>query len=230
MMVFSGIGTVITFLITRNPKGFMFWSKVWGYGICWGMGIRIRRTVHPELGAKGPYVFALNHQVALDIPAAGAVMPFPFGWVAKAELAKIPFLGQSIAASPSVFIDRSHPKRSIESIRIAGEKIRDGVSVAIFPEGSRSHSGSLSEFKRGAFLLAIEAQVPVVPVVILNAHELYNEKTRLVRPGVLMIRFCAPIDISGWTRKDIPKLMELVESAMTSELDEWNRSQTPSVA
>ncbi len=191
-----------------------------------GMAIRVKTTQQVPLDLSKAYVFAINHQVALDIPAVGIGIPCPFGWVAKAELAKVPFLGSSIKNSPSVFIDRSHPKKSVESMQIAGERIRKGLSVAIFPEGSRSHSTKIQEFKRGAFVLAIEAGVPVVPVTILNALELFNEKTMLARPGTMHIVIGEPIPIDGWTRKDIPKLMELVRVVMERELEHWNRPLT----
>ncbi len=220
MTVVCGIGTVITLSLTSNPRAFNFWSTVWGVGMAAGMGILIRTRFSEPLASDQPVVFAINHQVALDIPAVGSAIPIPFGWVAKEELKRIPFLGQAIRSSPSVFIDRSHPKKSVESMKRAGEKIRDGVSVAIFPEGSRSHSAELAQFKRGAFLLAIEAQVPVVPVTVINAHKLFNEKTKKARPGIMNIRIGTPIEITGWTRNDIPRLMEDVRDAMTQHLSE----------
>jgi 1-acyl-sn-glycerol-3-phosphate acyltransferase len=225
VMVVCGVGTVVTMWFTSNPRAFNFWSTVWGVGITTGMGIRIRTRFSSPLPTDQPYVFAINHQVALDIPAVGSAIPVPFGWVAKAELQRVPFLGASIRSSPSVFIDRSHPKRSIETMKVAGERIRNGVSIAIFPEGSRSHSSELGEFKRGAFLLAIEAQVPVVPVTIINAHTLFNEKARTARPGIMRIEVGDPIDIQGWTRSDIPKLMECVRDVMQSHLPDSGTGQ-----
>ena len=216
--IFSGIGTVLTIAVTSNPLLFNFWSKVWGIGMTAGMGIRVKTHGATSIPRDGSYVFAINHQVALDIPAVGSAIPVPFGWVAKAELRKVPFLGAAIKSSPSVFIDRSHPKRSVETMRMAGEQIRNGVSVAIFPEGSRSHGGGLQPFKRGAFLLAIEAQVPVVPVTIVNGYRLFNEVTRKARPGTMHIHFGQPIDITGWERKDIPRLVERVREAMMTHL------------
>lgn len=227
MTVVCGVGTVLNMWLTSNLRVFNMWSKIWGIGITAGMGIRIRTRFLEPLNPDRPYVFAINHQVALDIPAVGSAIPVPFGWVAKAELKKIPFLGQAIQSSPSVFIDRSHPKRSIETMRVAGEQIRKGVSVAIFPEGSRSHSAQLGSFKRGAFLLAIEAQVPVVPVTVVNAHRLFNEKTKRARPGIMEIQVGRPIDIEGWDRGDIPKLMDEVRAAMLQHLPEQGTGEKP---
>ena len=223
MTVFSGIGTVVHHTLSSDIRVFKLWSRIWGRSILFFAGMRVhieQRGQLPDLA----YVFALNHQVSLDIPAAGIVIPRPFGWVAKAELSKVPFLGAAIKHSPSVFIDRSHPKKSIESIRVAGERIRNGLSVAIFPEGSRSGSDVLQPFKKGAFVLAIEAGVPVVPVTILDAYCLFNEKEKLARPGKMHIVIGEPIRIDGWSRKDIPRLMEEVRSTMQDELDRWNRS------
>jgi len=201
---------------------FRLWSRIWGRSMTFGMAIRVETVLRTPLSESEAFVFAINHQVALDIPAVGIGIPCPFGWVAKAELAKVPFLGASIRNSPSVFIDRSHPKKSVESMKVAGERIRKGLSVAIFPEGSRSHSHSVGEFKRGAFMLAIEAGVPVVPVTILNAVDLFNEKTKLARPGTMHIVVGKPIPIDGWTRKDIPRLMDEVRVVMERELELWN--------
>lgn len=230
--VVCGICTVATLTVVRKhgPGAFLFWSRLWGRSIALGIGIRIRTELQSNYSDSTAYVFTLNHQVALDIPAAGTAIPLMFGWVAKAELGRVPFLGWAIKASPSVFVDRSQPRKSVESIRTAAEKIRGGVSVAIFPEGSRSYSGDLGPFMRGAFVLAIEAGVPVVPVTIKNAHELFNEKTKLARPGTLHITVGKPIVIDGWTRSDIPRLMEEVRVAMQSELDAWSRTDQPSVA
>ncbi len=220
--IFSAIGSVTHNILSKDIRVFRLWSRIWGRSMTFGMAIRVKTVIRTPLDESKAFVFAINHQVALDIPAVGIGIPCPFGWVAKAELAKVPFLGASIRNSPSVFIDRSHPKKSVESMQIAGERIRRGLSVAIFPEGSRSHSHKVGEFKRGAFMLAIEAGVPVVPVTILNAVELFNEKTKLARPGTMHIVVGKPIPIDGWTRKDIPRLMEEVRVVMERELELWN--------
>lgn len=219
MTVVSAIGSITHQLISRDQDVFRKWSVFWGRSILFGIGIRVRTTQRHLLDRTQAYVFASNHQVALDIPVAGLAIPVPFGWVAKAELARIPFLGWAIRASPSVFIDRSNPRRSVESMQQAGQKIRDGLSVVIFPEGSRSHGAELTPFKRGAFMLAVEAGVPIVPLTILNAHDIFNEKTGLARPGVIELVFGEPISLDGMGRKDIPELIDKVRTAMMAELE-----------
>lgn len=191
-----------------------------------GMGIRVATRTRSKLDPERAYVFACNHQVAIDIPVASLAIPCPFGWVAKAELARMPFLGAAVRASPSVFIDRSHPKKSIESMRQAGQRIRDGMSVIIFPEGGRSHSAHLSVFKRGAFQLAAEAGVPVVPVTILNGWEVFNEKYRHAQPGVVHVVVGEPIELHGNGRQQVDVLMSEVRSIMERELNDWKEARS----
>lgn len=189
-----------------------------------GMGIRVTSDVRGTLDTNQAYVFVCNHQVAIDIPVVSLAIPCPFGWVAKAELARMPFLGPAVRASPSVFIDRSHPKKSVESMRLAGQRIRDGLSVIIFPEGARSHGPELAAFKRGAFQLAVEAGVPVVPVTILNAWQVFNENTRQARPGRVNVVVGEPIPLDDSGRKQVDALAAMVRAVMEHELKVWNRA------
>jgi 1-acyl-sn-glycerol-3-phosphate acyltransferase len=223
MTLVSAVGSITHQAISRDISIFRSWSIFWGRSMFAGMGLRVHPILRAELDPDQVYVFAVNHQVALDIPAAGLAIPLPFGWVAKAELRKIPVLGHAIAASPSVFIDRSEPRKSLASMKRAGARIRDGLSVIIFPEGSRSYGPDLQPFKRGAFLLAVEAGVPIVPVTILNAWEHFDETRKLARPGTIEIAVGRPVSLDGMTRRDIPEVMERVRSAMQAEIDEWNR-------
>ena len=192
-----------------------------------GMGIRVHVTNRERLDPRQPCVFVLNHQVAIDIPVASCVIPGPFGWVAKAELERTPVLGAAIRASPSIFLDRSTPRRSAESLRRAGKQIRSGLSVAIFPEGARSYGPGLGSFKRGAFLLALEAGVPVVPITVVNAWDLVNEKHRRARWGMVHVVSGHPIPVSGMTRDHVDSLMKQVRDQMQTELDRWNAEAGP---
>src|SRR5690606_42143070 len=116
-----------------------------------------RGRLHP---AHSCVLFS-HHQNLLDILASSAALPYPFGVVAKAELAKVPFLGFAIRKSASVFIDRSDPRSAVSSLQAAGEPIRAGTSVLLFVEGTRSYSGRLQPLKKGAFHVATEAGVPM---------------------------------------------------------------------
>lgn len=223
MTIVSAVGSISHQAISSNKGVFRTWSRFWSRSMFAGMGIRVKSDVRATLDADKAYVFVSNHQVAIDIPVVSLAIPCPFGWVAKAELARTPFLGPAVRASPSVFIDRSHPKKSIESMRIAGQRIRDGLSVIIFPEGARSHGPELAPFKRGAFQLAIEAGVPIVPVTILNGWQVFNEKHGRARPGRVHVVIGEPIVLDGTGRQQMDALMTQVRTVMERELDVWNR-------
>jgi 1-acyl-sn-glycerol-3-phosphate acyltransferase len=103
-------------------------------------------------------------------------------------------------------------------MRRAGENIRNGTSVIIFPEGARSYRREMGPFQKGAFLLALEAGVPIVPVTIIDAYEVINEERRMARPGEVHIVIGSPIPLEGKTRRDLPELMETVRRAIEQPL------------
>lgn len=218
MTVLATSGSILTYLIIPNRGSFRWWSIFWGRSMFLGMGIRIKYERRAKLDCSQPYVFASNHQILLDIPINAIAVPCPFGFVAKAELKRMPFVGQAIRYSPSVFLDRSSPRKSLESMRRAGDTIRKGHSVIIFPEGSRSYRCELLPFKKGTFLLALEAGVPIVPITIRNAYLIFNEKSKLARPGKIHVVVGAPISLEGVTRRDIPDLMARVFREIEAEL------------
>ena len=202
-----------------TARNFKRVARLWGGVILRLSGIRVRVTDHARLDPSKPYVFASNHQNLLDILALSDALPYPFGFVAKEELARVPFLGFAIRNSASVFIDKRDPRRAVVSLREAGERIRGGNSVLIFVEGTRSYSSDLQALKKGAFAVAVEAGVPLVPVAVVNAYRLMHEKKRLVRPGTIDIVVGEPISLEGKTRRDIPALMEAVRGALQRELE-----------
>jgi 1-acyl-sn-glycerol-3-phosphate acyltransferase len=165
----------------------------------------------------------------MDIPIVAAVLPIVFGFVAKAELETAPFLGRALRHSPSVFVTKSDPRRSLESIRRAGEQIRAGSSVLVFPEGQRSYTGHLGPFMKGAFLLAVESGVPIVPVTLVDAAAVFDETRWVSRPGTVHCVIGNPIPLENTTRRDIPALMVQAREAIASELPEAWRNPPPEV-
>jgi 1-acyl-sn-glycerol-3-phosphate acyltransferase len=195
-------------------------ASLWGWSILRvGAGIRVAVSERAPLDPSQPYVFVCNHQNSLDILALAAALPYPFGFLAKIELNKVPFLGLAMRNSATVFIDRSDPRASVESLRQAGERIRAGTSVLVFSEGARSHGPQLQPLKKGAFMVAVEAGVPVVPVTILDAHRLLDEKRMVIRPGTLHMVVGTPISMAGRHRRDIPAVMAEVEAQMQAALE-----------
>lgn len=219
MTVVFAVGYLVSNLIRSKPGTFRWWASRWGRSILFGIGVRLVVEERAALDPDQPYVFIANHQNALDIPVLAAALRHPFGFVAKAELEKTPFLGWVLKHSPSVFVDRRDPRRSLESIKRAGERIRNGNSVIIFPEGERTFCGRPAPFRKGAFVLAVEAGVPMAPVIIRDAYLVLDERRRVARPGVIHVVVGEPIPLENKRRRDIPALMETARDAIARELD-----------
>ncbi len=201
-----------------TARHFGRWAKRWGRTLLGGMGMRVEVVERVPLDPRQPYVFVANHQNAVDIMALAGGLPYPFVFLAKEELKKVPFLSLALRHSACIFIDRSSPRRSIESLRAAGRRIRSGDSVLVFPEGGRSYGASLAPFKRGAFLVAVEAGVPMVPVTVLDSYRLMDERAYTARGGTVRLVTGRPIPTAGARRRDVPALIEKVRAQMEAEL------------
>lgn len=209
---------IVSHLFAPTARNFKRWAGLWGRLVLGGCGMRVQVEQRVPLDPEQPYVFVANHQNALDILALAGYLPAPFGFVAKAELARVPFLGFAIRQSASLFIDRSDPRRSLESMQRAGRRIRDGTSVLIFAEGARSYGASLLPFKKGAFILAVEAGVPLVPVTLVDAYRLLDERRYAARPGTIHMVVGEPLPMAGYRRRDLPAIMEAVKQQMRAVL------------
>ena len=225
-IVFAGI-QITTHLFRPTGQNFRRWASAWGRSLLMSIGVKVQLESATPLDPNQPYVFVSNHQNMLDIPALAIALKHGFGFVAKAELAKVPFLGWAIRSSPSVFIDRSEPRRSLESIKLAGRRIREGNSVLLFPEGGRTYSPELDTFKKGAFVLAVEAGVPLVPLTILDGYRVCDERRAVAWPGTIHLVAGEPIPMEGLRRRDIPGLMADVHAQMEMALGTSHEHLSP---
>jgi 1-acyl-sn-glycerol-3-phosphate acyltransferase len=162
-----------------------------------------------------PVIFMSNHQGAFDIPALLRAIPCRFSWLAKKELFSIPLFGHAMVAAGYLAVDRVHGRRALESIRMAANAIRGGTSVAIFPEGTRSATGQILPFKRGGFILASMAGVPIVPVIISGSRVITPPRTLSICPGTIRVRFLPPLESAG---KTADQLSTEVRRVMEQEL------------
>src|SRR5262249_1544668 len=145
-----------------------------------------------------------NHQSLVDIAAIILTLPRTQSWrfVAKRELTRIPIFGWILVLSGHVIIDRGNRERAVASLRRAAEIIRAGTTVIVFPEGSRSPNGNLRTFKSGPFHLAIEAQVPIVPVTVSGSQRITPKGRLIVHHGVVKIAYGKPIPTRGVSLED----------------------------
>jgi 1-acyl-sn-glycerol-3-phosphate acyltransferase len=153
-----------------------------------------------EHARQPPYILMVNHQSALDISVLLAAMPVPFKFIARSSLFRIPLFGWAIRRARYISIDRDNPREALKAIEEAGGRIREGMTVLIFPEGTRSKDGTLQPFLKGGFFLAARAQVPVVPVAIIGSAKLHPKGSVLSPPhhsGHVTVRIGAPVIIEG---------------------------------
>ena len=165
-----------------------------------------------------PYIFAANHQSQFDIFAMQGYLDFDFRWLAKKELFSVPIFGTAMRRVGYIPVDRSHSRAAVKSLDEAAQRISDGTSVIIFPEGTRSPDGNLLPFKPGAMVLAIKAGVPVVPVAILGTHAVLSKGRLLARSGRVVIRIGEPVETSGYTVKQKHELAQRLHEAVAALL------------
>lgn len=168
----------------------------------------------PDIDWSRPYIFLMNHQSAMDIPCAFAALPVNIRFVAKHVLKYVPFLGWYMAMTGMIFINRSNHREAVKSLARAGERIRAGKSILAFPEGTRSRDGLILPFKKGPFVLAIEAQVPVIPVAIEGSLQSLPRGSIWLRRHDIRVKVGQPIETKGLKSADKDALLHQVRNAI----------------
>jgi len=174
-------------------------SWIWSYAMCAIVGIRVRVAGREHVRDLPPAIYVSNHLSHLDIPCLFLAIPHPLFFIAKKELRKVPFMGWYMQACGMIFLDRRNKEKAMEGMRQAGQEINKGKNVISFPEGTRSKDGRLARFKRGTFLLAIESNVPVVPVALKGSYRLLPSGSYYLRSGTVHVTIGEPIATDTWT-------------------------------
>ena len=163
-------------------------------------------------------LFAANHTSNADAPAIVGAIPRRIAILAKRSLFAIPIVGTAFRVAQFVPVDRGHPGQAAASIDVAVKSMKEGVSFLIYPEGTRSPDGRLLPFRRGAFVLAIKAGVPVVPVACSGAHRVVAKNSYRIRPGEVLVRFCPAIDAAEYSLDRRNELTARVHAAIAAAL------------
>jgi putative phosphoserine phosphatase/1-acylglycerol-3-phosphate O-acyltransferase len=183
--------------------------------------VKLNVTGEENLERARPAVLIFNHQSGLDVAVLGALVRHDLTGVAKKELRRDPRFAPIGLVADVAYIDRSNSKQARAALEPAVEKLRAGISIAIAPEGTRSPTPRLGRFKKGAFHLAMQAGVPIVPIVIRNAGDLMWRGSFVIRPGVVDVAVLEPIDVSGWNAEDLGERVEEVHDLFARTLAEW---------
>lgn len=214
-----GILAFVTALFDRKGKVVHQYARLWGRVALWVNGVKVKVSGLENLRGKGPYIFMSNHQGSYDIFAILGYLPYQFKWLAKKELFSIPFFGWTMAAAGYISVDRRGTRETVEAINEAAHKIREGMSVVIFPEGSRSQNGSLQPFKKGGFTLAIKSKVPIVPIAIHGSRTIMPKDRLKISPGEICIQLGPPIETENLSLKDREFLMAEVKERIIQNLE-----------
>jgi len=190
--VLASLGIVLCLLVPGG-SALMPLARFWSWLILKTYRVRCRAVFHPQFSPCIPCIYVANHQSQFDIPALVLAMPTDFRIVAKRELLYIPIFGWALWLAGFIFIDRTDREKAIRRLDRTVRIVRRGVSVVVFAEGTRSPDGRLLPFKKGGFVLALQAGVPVVPVSIRGGREVLPKGSLRVRPGTIEVLFGAPV-------------------------------------
>ena len=188
--------------------------KGWAWVLHAAAGVRTRATGLDNVPATGSYVVISSHTSHLDGPAVALVLPHPVYFVIKKELARIPLWGHAALKIGFIAVDRSDSEKARCEMARAVDTIRAGRRVLVFAEGTRSRNGQLQAFKKGGFHLAVDAQVPILPVAVNGSHRLLPKGAPAARPGRLEVAVGPPIATAGLTKDDIGALLERTREAI----------------
>lgn len=194
------VSTALTAIVTAAGS-ILFGGRWWGYWpahvwarlFCLLTFVRVTVTGRENISSGTSYVFVANHQSSYDIFAIYGYLNHNFKWMMKKSLEKIPLVGYSCKRSGHIMVDRSTPQAVRQTIENAERQLKDGMSLVVFPEGSRTLTGKTGRFKRGAFMLASEFNLPIVPVTIDGAYEVMSRKSKMPHWGHITLTIHPPV-------------------------------------
>jgi len=221
--VFFGIMVIAASFVSRNGDLSHKIAGIWARTILFVSRIRVKIRGLSKIDPSRSYIYMPNHQSLFDIPVLLSLR-VQFRWLAKVELFRIPIFGQAMKHAGYVSIDRSNRKSAFESLRKAAEIIRNGVSVLIFPEGTRSKDKTIIPFKKGGFVLAVDSGVPIVPIIIHGTGEIMPKKEMLIRHGNVLLEIRQPIETSEYSRKNKDDLMEAVRKVICDAFEQGRKA------
>jgi putative phosphoserine phosphatase/1-acylglycerol-3-phosphate O-acyltransferase len=188
-------------------------------------GVNVDVTGERHLWSHRPAVFVFNHQSWLDGLVVMKLLRADLTGVAKKEVARQPGFGQFARLANMAFVDRANGAAAKQALAPAVERLREGYSIAIAPEGTRSTTPRLGRFKKGAFHLAMQGGVPIVPVVIRNAGERLWRGSTVIRPGPLDVIVHPPIPVDGWRRGELSDRVAEVRALFADTLADWDAAK-----
>jgi len=213
-----GVLAIIASLLFSTHIGGMFgiiWARINSFFTPMTVYVTGAENIEPGVS----YVVTSNHQSQYDIYVLYGWLGVDFKWVMKKELERVPILGLACKVLGHIYIDRSDPKSAIETINAAKSKIVNGTSVLFFPEGTRSGDGKIGSFKKGAFKMALDLGIPILPVTINGTRNILPKNSLDLMPGGATMTIHKPISVKGYHEENLNELMDKTVMVIRSSLD-----------
>lgn len=212
----------------KDPSMGAVAARAYGFGTRWLLGIRTNVHNAARLYTNQPCIYVPNHQSNLDMFTMGCMYPYRTVVIGKKELRWVPLFGLFFVGAGNVMIDRGNKMSALAGLDLAKQAVvRDKKSIWIFAEGTRSRGRGLLPFKKGAFHLAIAAQVPIVPIVQQPLKTYFDYEKKRIYPGEIELKVLEPIATTGMTIEDMPRLMELVRTSMLEGMKTLPQERRP---
>lgn len=212
------VATILTALITivlfpwRNSRFLHTIQSIWARLFCYLLFIPVTIEGKENLQPEQSYVFVSNHQSMVDVFVIYGWLPSVFKWLMKQELRKIPLVGLACLAAGHIFVNRKNTKSALESLYKVKSRLTNGVSTVIFPEGTRTPNGEVGRFKRGAFQVAMDVGLPIVPISLSGCYEAMNRHSLYVTRHALRMRIGKPMMMTDFS--DSTEAIEAVRTAV----------------
>ena len=216
------IGAVLSILISLliSPRiANLYVAVPWCHIIAFFAPVRVDVEGMEHVDRDQSYVVVANHQSQFDIPVIYGFCGLDLRWVMKAELGKVPFVAQGCRAIGHIFVNRSDPDQARTAINQAIGRLKPGTGILFFAEGTRSRSGKLLAFKKGAFRVAIDQQLPILPMTVVGTRDVLPADSLRIRPGRVRLIIHPPISTEGLKLTDLRRLSDQVRLQVASGLD-----------
>lgn len=211
LTVFTAVFTVCT-VFWKNAEFVHKVQQFWSRSFFWLMFLPVSVDGQEHIVPGQSYVFVANHQSMFDVWLVYGWLPVIFKWLMKAELRKVPFVGTGCKAAGHIFIDRRSTKAAMESLKEVEKQLVNGVCTVIFPEGTRSLNGEVGRFKRGAFQIAWDLGLPIIPLSLDGCYEVLPKGKPFVYRAPIHMHIGEPIDLKQFS--DPNEAIEAVRNAV----------------
>jgi 1-acyl-sn-glycerol-3-phosphate acyltransferase len=216
--IFFGLMAVIFSILVNQRVGSYIGGVIWSRFNAFLTPMFVHVSGRENINPKQSYVVVSNHQSVYDIFLIYGWLGVDLKWIMKKELSKVPGVGFGSKMVGHIFIDRSNSKKALESINEAKRKLVNGISIVIFPEGTRSVTGELGQFKRGAFKIAFDLRLPILPITVVDTKNIMPTNTLNILPGRVKMVIHDPVDLNSYSEKESDLLIEEVRRRIDSAI------------